>query len=144
MTVHDQLRAWAKGMYTVEAATELLIRAFGGRFAEPGNPWIQPTNHGYWIDFAGIGDRIGALSGGEQRLLRIAGSIGSTEAMVNLSDDLSGLDRATLRLVLAAVAHAAGSHEHSDMVVDHDKGTYVLARESSLFSWDDDVAAGRG
>lgn len=139
MTVHDQLRSWAKGMYTIEAATELLIRAFDGRFADPGYPWIQPTDHnnGYWVDFAVIGDRIDALSGGEQRLLRIAASIGSSEVMVNLSDDISGLDRPTLRLVLAAIAHAAGSHEHSDMVIDHDKGTYVIVRESSLYAWDD-------
>ncbi len=30
MTHADDLRAWARGMYTIEAATELLIRAFGG------------------------------------------------------------------------------------------------------------------
>lgn len=139
MTVDHQLRSWAKGMYTIEAATELLIRAFDGRFADPGYPWIQPADHGdsYWVDFAVIGDRIDALSGGEQRLLRIAASIGSSEVLVNLSDDISGLDRPTLRLVLAAIAHAAGSHEHSDMVIDHDKGTYAIVRESSLYAWDD-------
>lgn len=141
MIVHDQLRAWAKGIYTTEAATELLIRAFGGRFADPGNPWIQPTDNGpgpgpaYWIDFAGIGDSIGVLSGGEQRLLRIAASIGSSEALVNLSDDISGLDRPTLHLVLAAIAHAAGSHEHSDMIVDAANGRYELSKTASLYPW---------
>ncbi|WP_197676442.1 hypothetical protein [Nakamurella panacisegetis] len=33
--VQDDLRAWAKGMHTFEAATELLIRGMGGRFALP-------------------------------------------------------------------------------------------------------------
>ena len=143
MTVHDQLRAWAKGMYTTEAATELLIRAFRGRFVELGNPWIQSFDGGggYYIDFAEIADNMGALSGGEQRLLRIAASIGSTEAMVNLSDDLSSLDRPTVKLILAAIAHAAGSHEFSDVIVDLN-GRATIIRESSLFPWDDDVPAG--
>ena len=44
---HDQLRAWAKGIYSLEA-TELLIRGFGGRFADPGCPWVHPTASGHW------------------------------------------------------------------------------------------------
>jgi len=43
MTHADDLRAWARGMYTTEAATELLLRAFGGKFAAPGNPWIHTS-----------------------------------------------------------------------------------------------------
>jgi len=38
--VDDQLRAWARGLYTTEAATELLIRAHHGAFAHPSRPWI--------------------------------------------------------------------------------------------------------
>ena len=136
MNIHDQLRAWAKGMYTTEAATELLIRAFDGRFAEPGNAWIQPTQTGYWVDFTGISGHIGALSGGEQRLLRIAASIGSSDVQVNLSDGITGLDRKTLHLVLAAIAHAGGSHEQTDVIVDVN-GYASVIRESSLYPWDD-------
>lgn len=33
MTHADDLRAWAKGSYTTEAGTELLLQAFGGRYA---------------------------------------------------------------------------------------------------------------
>lgn len=36
----QDLRACAKGIYTIEAAVELLIRFQGGRFASPGDPWI--------------------------------------------------------------------------------------------------------
>ena len=32
------LRKWASGSYCIEAATELIIRASQGRFAEPGWP----------------------------------------------------------------------------------------------------------
>ncbi|MCB0912482.1 MAG: hypothetical protein KDB60_12785 [Propionibacteriaceae bacterium] len=55
--VADGLRAWARGIYPLEAAVELLIRSCGGRFASSGMPWVQPgeepglcrsaTPHGY-------------------------------------------------------------------------------------------------
>lgn len=111
---HAQLRAWAKGMWTTEAGTELLIRAFNGRYAGHGWPWIErgePARfRSPWIDFEAIPVQLGALSGGEQRLLRIAASIGSrsTEG-ISLSDNLPGLDDTLQRLVLAAVAHAMGA-----------------------------------
>ena len=85
--ITDQLRQWARGMYTTEAATELLIRARNGTFASIDRPWIKPGDHGYWIDFPAITEHLDALSGGEQRLLRIAASIGSDEATpVRLGD----------------------------------------------------------
>jgi hypothetical protein len=134
--INDQLRKWARGLYTTEAATELLIRAHNGTFASIEKPWIKPDDHGYWIDFPAINEHLGALSGGEQRLLRIAASIGSDEATpVNLGGVLSGLDRPTLRLVLAAVAHAGGSHQHSSLVIDRD-GHATITKEPSLFVWD--------
>ena len=45
MTHEDDLRAWAKGDYTLEAATELLIRAFGGVYAELRQPWIHTDEY---------------------------------------------------------------------------------------------------
>ena len=130
IAAHEQLRAWAKGNYPLEAATELLIRAFDGRFVEAGWPWIHPTKHGQWIDFATIPVQIGSLSGGEQRLLRIAASIGSSKTSVNLGDCVNGLDRPRLQLVLAAVARAAGSHEESGITIAHD-GTICATRLTS-------------
>jgi hypothetical protein len=131
---HEQLRAWARGLYPLEAATELLIRAFNGRFTEPGWPWIHPTVHGQWIDFSTIREQIAGLSGGEQRLLRIAASIGSTDATVNLSDCLTGLDRPSLQLVLAAIAHAAGSHEDRE-VIRPPNGTLALTTPGPAHPW---------
>lgn len=55
MTHAEDLRRWAKGTYTTEAATELLLRAFNGRFAEPGNPWIHtPVTTGHGTDQGGV------------------------------------------------------------------------------------------
>ena len=36
--LHTDSRVWAAGMYTTEAAVELLIRGFNGRYAAIGNP----------------------------------------------------------------------------------------------------------
>ncbi|ALV47802.1 hypothetical protein MB46_19960 (plasmid) [Arthrobacter alpinus] len=40
VTHEERLRAWAKGLHALVAATELLIRAYGGVVAKPGNPWV--------------------------------------------------------------------------------------------------------
>lgn len=110
----EKLRDWARGSFPLEAAIEILVRAHGGRFAAAGNPWIKTDNGRLWLDSDAIDEEsMGALSGGEKRLLRIVASLaGGTP--VSLGDNLPGLDRAALELVVAAVAHAAGSHEQSE------------------------------
>lgn len=57
-------------------------------------------------------DNYGALSGGGTRLLRIAASLLGGPP-VDLSRNLAGLDREHLQLVLAAIARANGSNEHT-------------------------------
>ena len=137
--VSEDLRAWARGIYPLEAAVELLTRWNDGRFAGPEYPWIQPTaegRHGWWVDAEGItDDALAAYSGGEQRILRIVGSLaGGTPA--HLDEVLSGNDRDATALVLAAVAHAAGSHQYPNIVVDH---TTRVARNlgplPTLYEW---------
>lgn len=113
--VHEALRGWAKGLYPLEAGVELLIRAFDGRFANPGQPWVQQGDDPgwWWIDADQMTeDNYGALSGGDTRLLRIAASLLGGPP-VDLSGNLAGLDREHLQLVLAAVAHASGVQERS-------------------------------
>lgn len=102
------MRRWAADYSpTAAAATELLIRT---GFAEPGNPWVHADN---WIDFDKIDGNIGELSGGQQRVLRIAASIfGSLP--ITLGTEVTGIDRTYLELVLAAISHAHG--EASDIV----------------------------
>lgn len=67
---------------------------------------------GLWIDFDAIPTQAGALSSGERALLLIAASIGGS-SQVNLGDGVCSLDHRHLGLVLAALAHANGSHRHS-------------------------------
>ena len=113
--VHDALRRWVKGLYPLEAGVELLIHAFDGRFANPGQPWVQQGEDlgWWWIDIEQMTeDNYGALSGGETSLLRIAASL-LEGPPVDLSRNLAGLDRDHGQLVLAAIAHASGSHQHS-------------------------------
>lgn len=139
MTHEDRLRVWARGSYPLVAATELLLRAFGGNFAKPGNPWVvtDPDFGNVWIDFEQIPENLGGLSGGERRLLMLAASLADVGVSVELGDVLPGLDRKVLNLVLAAVAHAGGSHEHSD-IVEHTDGTVTLGSRQylpSLYPW---------
>lgn len=142
MSHADDLRAWARGMYTTEAATELLLKAFGGKFAAPGNPWVHtstepegPNQVRAWIDFAAIPEEVGPLSGGERRFLMLAASL-AEDVPVVLGDLVSGLDRDNLDLVLAAIAHAGGSHQHSDIRFNDD-GSMSLRKGylDSLHPW---------
>ena len=118
------LREWARGMTALSAATELLIRA---GFAQKSRPWIRydEDTHRPWIDFDQIPDLCGAMSGGEQRLLRIAASLGGTTPIV-LGDEIVGLDHRWTELVRIAIAHAAGFTEPtSDIVYEEDKPTRI-------------------
>ncbi len=132
---HAQLRAWANGNHGMEAATELLIRGFNGRFAGPGNPWIHPTTSGHWIDFDTIPAQSGALSGGEQRFLQIAAALNDGDTTVNLGRALAGLDSHHVHLVLAAVAHASGTHEHQEIAF-RPHGAVTFARPGAIYRWD--------
>lgn len=136
MTHEDELRAWAKGSYPYTAATELLLRAFDGKFARPGNVWIveEKDDERVWINFEAIPDNVGGLSGGERRLLMLVASLADVGVGVELGDLLPGLDRKILDLLLAAVAHAGGSHEHSDVVANAE-GKQTIKRLPSLYPW---------
>lgn len=130
----EELRAWAKGSYPVEAATELLIRAFEGRFAGAGYEWMQATEDGdLYIEFEAIPTNIGGLSGGEKRFLMLVSSLAG-ESLISLGDVLPGLDRELMHLVLAAVAHAAGTHEGSEFIEAPD-GTVNFKRAVTLYAW---------
>lgn len=134
--VVEGVRAWAKGICPTEAGVELLVRAFKGKAVYDGAPWL--TDHGeiVTVDPSQFLDHVGAWSGGEQRVARIAASFLGGDR-VDLNNDIAGIDRAYLDLVLAAVAHANGSHEHSELRYD-DKGTPVgFRRVSSLYPWPD-------
>ncbi|TRW44387.1 hypothetical protein [Georgenia yuyongxinii] len=155
--VIDGLRQWARGDYGTEAAVELLVRADGGRWGAPARPWIRLSDDGdgrWWVDWDALATEGagGPFSGGERRYLAIAASIGDGHP-VDLRDATS-LDRPLLALVLAAIAHAGGSHQHPIMrprvittrngrTLEMDWPTSELA--GPLVAWPEaDVGAGQG
>lgn len=130
-TLADRLRAWAKGIYSVEAGVELLIRQ--GKAVYAGAPWINDSGDRAWLDVESLLAETGAWSGDEKRLVAIAASLIGDER-VNLSDAVSGLDRPSLALGLAAIAHANGSHEQSGFEFDDD-GQARIVHHDALYGW---------
>ena len=132
----QDLREWARGLYSLEAAVELLIRFNHGRLLD--GSWIEhdPKRAHHWFSADMVPTDGGELSGGERRVLAIAASLAEPSlAKVGLGDGVTGLDRDALDLILAAIAHAGGSHEHSRPVFGLD-GTYAGTRElPALHDW---------
>lgn len=127
-------------MYTLTAAAELLIHCGPPLLT---GPWVEhdPEAGRYWFNADAAAEEGGYLSGGERRMLGIAAALASDDHPVALGDVVSGQDREHLELVLAAVAHAAGSHEHSSPVYEDDgtldEGPRIVRfdRPGSLYPW---------
>ena len=135
------LRSWARGSYAEEAAVELLVRAFGGRFARDGAPWVRATGRPdfFTLDPDQIDRFSGGLSGGERRLLAVVGALAGDRPLEDLAGIVAGVDRAHLALILASLAHAGGSHQHSDLVVTGD-GSCSFVELPALVRWPTDTA----
>lgn len=134
----ESLRDWARGCYAQEAGVELLQRAFGGRFASTAYPWVVSEDEEpgwFWLDGEQMESATGCLSGGEQRVLAVVGALVSGTAVLDLGGLLAGLDRANLHLVLAAFAHAGGSHEQVDATLNGDQ--LAWRRHGPLVAWPD-------
>lgn len=119
--LEDAVRRWAQGVYPVEAGAELLIRQ--GKAIRENAPWLQEIGpeggqRMVAIDTDMLWDKSGAWSGGEQRVVNIALSLLNSEFTVKLHNAVSGLDAVHVELVLAAIAHAAGSHEACRPIID--------------------------
>jgi hypothetical protein len=128
--VESALLRAAVGDYSAEAAVLLLANSghwlprlhAAGLIAialdadEAGGPWAAVQ----WADLDGALRR-GSIAGSsvQLRVLRAAASIAEGQP-VDLGDLAAGLDRPALTLLLAALAHAAGSHEHRAVVLDED------------------------
>lgn len=127
-----QLREWARGMLPLEAATELLIRA---GFAQEWRPWVKYDDDRQrpWIDFGSIPDKIRGTSGGEQRVLMFAASLGADVPIV-LADEVPGVDRRYADLMISAVAHAAGFTTPSH-TIDRVDGALTFVDVPSLREW---------
>jgi hypothetical protein len=140
-SVAADLRRCAKGLYGLETAVELLIRAFGGRFARTGYPWVvEGESRRFWLDADQIGTFAGGLSGGERRILAVVHALATDEPWHAMSG-VAGLDRRHQVLLLAAIAHAGGSHEHADWRRGDD-GYSTVVQLGSLYPWPPAETAG--
>ena len=144
--VESALLRAAVGDYSAEAAVLLLVNSghwlpqlqAAGLIAIAldddalgGGPWAAVQ----WGDLDSA-VRAGTLSGSgvQLRLLRAAASIAEGHP-VDLGDLAGGLDRWSLVLVLAALAHAAGSHEHRSAVRDADGVERPGAHLGPVVAW---------
>jgi len=143
--VESALLRAAVGDYTAEAAI-LLLANFGHWLPQlqdadlitieddpaGGDRWAQIQ----WEDLpAALTEGRIFGSSGELRVLRAAASIVDGQPL-NLGDVASGLDRRGLSLLLAAIAHAGGSHEHREETFDPDRGiTYLGDKVPPLMPW---------
>ncbi|MGX5653887.1 hypothetical protein ACWKWC_03860 [Geodermatophilus nigrescens] len=142
--VESALLRAALGDYSDEAAILLLITSGhwlrqlqrAGLITLDGNVdgeglWA----HIYWPDIDGA-LRMGTITGNtsQRGILQAAASIADGHP-VDLGDLAAGLDRHGLTLVLAAIAHAAGSHEHRHTPRDHDGVPHPEDRLPPLMPW---------
>ncbi|WP_336031974.1 hypothetical protein [Geodermatophilus sp. FMUSA9-8] len=91
--------------------------------------------HINWPDLDGA-LRIGTITGStsQRQVLRAAASIADGHP-VDLGDLAAGLDRHALTLVLAAIAHAAGSHEPRSITPASDGVPHPGERLPPVISW---------
>lgn len=113
--LHAGLRAWARGLFPLEAATELLIRAGCARAQDP---WVRraPSRtdrpDAVWIDFAAVSAFVEPMSAGERQLLLFAASLsGVDDAPAVRLGELMSVEPRRLALLVAALAHAGGRHD---------------------------------
>lgn len=131
--VAQTFREQARGVLHEEAGVELLIRAGLVGTAEA---WVKRVGEGFELDAEALAAAAlggGGYSAGQVAVIAVAASLIAGRP-VDLSEVLTGLDRPTTVLVLAAIAHAAGSHQDSDIALESDGQGRVVALDS-LYPW---------
>jgi hypothetical protein len=102
-----ELRNWARGCHSTEAAVELLIRARGGRFAESGQPWLRTDDRGItWLDLEVIGRYSDAASSGDRHILALVEALALGRPLEDVGSLMGSLDPYHLGLVLTVLRHA--------------------------------------
>lgn len=127
--LQEELWDWAAGTYPTMAGTELLIR---GGFVDDDLPWIKGPRGQRWVDFEAIPRLLRNWPGKEQRFLSVASSLGGTNRVL-LRDVLTGLDRETAQLILAALSHTTGHQARSS--AEEPNGRVVRIRPRPLVPW---------
>ena len=130
------LRTWAQGAADQEAGVELLIRAFDGRFAQQGCPWVRPCGQRdiYCLDVHALVEQLGAFSTGERAVLSLVAALTDARPIADLADLLASLNRQHRQLVYAALEHVAGPH--AELVRRGDE--LVLVTPPALVAWPTD------
>ena len=102
-----ELRNWARGCHSTEAAVELLIRACGGRFVEPCQPWLRTDDRGItWLDAQTIALYSHVVSSGERHILALVEALALSKPLEDVGGLMASLDPYHLDLVLAVLRHA--------------------------------------
>jgi hypothetical protein len=105
--IATELRNWAPGCHSTEAAVELLIKACGGRFLEPGQPWLRTDDRGItWLDAQTISLYSDAGSSGEPHILAFVEALALGKPLEDVGGLMASLDPYHLDLVLAVLRHA--------------------------------------
>ena len=108
------LRAAAVGIYTLEAATWLVIAHGTWLTRDDFKAFIHRCDGTAAIDWEAA---VGALdagclpsSSGEKRMLRLAASL-ADQVPVSLGEAVTGIDERNVTLLLAAIGHASGRRQ---------------------------------
>ncbi|WP_454295882.1 hypothetical protein [Salana multivorans] len=107
--IHAELREWTEGHLPSEAGVELLIRQ--------GNLLVTRENGTAFDAETTIRRSLrhrGHLSGSQRRVADVAAAL-LTGGTIDIREVFSGMDRRDLQLVLAALAHTAGGHQHAEL-----------------------------
>jgi hypothetical protein len=96
----------ARGSHSTEAAVELLIRARGGRFVEPGQPWLSTDDRGItWLDAQLVRQYAHAVSSGERHILALVEALALGGPLEDVGGLMASLDplpsRSRLRVLAA-------------------------------------------
>lgn len=105
------LRAGAEGLYSLEAAAELIIAHGAWLGREDFRRFIHHGRGTAAIDWEAAISALGAgglpSSGGERRMLRLAASL-ACDVPVSLGEAITGIDDRNVGLLISAVLHTSG------------------------------------
>ena len=108
------LRAAADGLYTLEAATGLIIAHASWLARSDFAPFIHHGAGTAAIDWEAAISALNAgglpSSGGERRVLRLAASL-ACDIPVSLGEAVTGIDDRNVGLLVEAVLHASGRRQ---------------------------------
>ena len=112
LSLPDALRAGAEGIYAHEAATGLVIAHGTWLAREDFTRFIHVGAGKAAIDWEAAIDALDAgglpCSGGEQRMLRLAGSLGCGIPVI-LGEAIAGIDDRNVGLLVTAIQHSSGN-----------------------------------